>query len=164
MIRKTWEDRGARPTPDPSGVRSWIVNAIKSFDPKNVASEHICTTCEFNTGLPLARWRQKLTQVSRFVILQVWESLWQRPMIRLLPIIIFICAFPMRPKVLTAYYYPVIGYIWMPHLHSAQFPLPREHSLPGIATYNGAGKFKHNNLSPPTGSPFIHLGREQQCG
>ena len=35
--------------------------------------------------------------------------------------------------------------------YSAQFPLPREHSLPGIATYNGAGKFKHNNLSPPTG-------------
>ena len=28
----------------------------------------------------------------------------------------------------------------------------------GIAAYNGAGKFKHNNLSPPTGSPFIHLG------
>ena len=48
--------------------------------------------------------------------------------------------------------------------YSAQFPLPREHSLPGIAAYNGAGKFKHNNLSPPTGSPFIHLGREQQCG
>ena len=47
--------------------------------------------------------------------------------------------------------------------YSAQFPLPREHSLPGIAAYNGAGKFKHN-LSPPTGSPFIHLGREQQCG
>ena len=48
--------------------------------------------------------------------------------------------------------------------YSAQFPLPREHSLPGIAAYNGTGKFKHNNLSPPTGSPFIHLGREQQCG
>ena len=48
--------------------------------------------------------------------------------------------------------------------YSAQFPLPREHSLPGIAAYNGAGKFKHNNLSPPTGSPFIRLGREQQCG
>ena len=48
--------------------------------------------------------------------------------------------------------------------YSAQFPLPREHSLPGIATYNSAGKFKHNNLSPPTGSPFIHLDREQQCG
>ena len=46
--------------------------------------------------------------------------------------------------------------------YSAQFPLPREHSLPGIAAYNGAGKFKHNYLSPPTGSPFIHLGREQQ--
>ena len=54
--------------------------------------------------------------------------------------------------------------ISMPHLYSAQFPLPMEHSLPGIAAYNGAGKFKHNNLSPPTGSPFIHLGREQQCG
>ena len=48
--------------------------------------------------------------------------------------------------------------------YSAQFPLPMKHSLPGIAAYNGAGKFKHNNLSPPTGSPFIHLGREQQCG
>ena len=73
----------------------------------------------------------------------------------------------MRPKALTAYYYPgpVIGYISMPHLYSAQIPLPREHSLPSIAAYNGAGKFKHNNLSPPTGSPFyIHLGREQQCG
>ena len=35
--------------------------------------------------------------------------------------------------------------------YSAQFPLPREHSLPGIAAYNGAGKFKHSNLSPPTG-------------
>ena len=48
----------------------------------------------------------------------------------------------------------------------AQFPLPREHSLPGIAACDiyGAGKFKHNNLSYPTGSPFIHLGREQQCG
>ena len=49
--------------------------------------------------------------------------------------------------------------------YSAQFPLPGEHSLPGIAACdNGAGKFKHNNLSSPTGSPFIHLGREQQCG
>ena len=49
--------------------------------------------------------------------------------------------------------------------YSAQFPLPGEHSLPGIATCdNGAGKFKHNNLSHPTGSPFIHLGQEQQCG
>ena len=57
---------------------------------------------------------------------------------------------------------PVIGYISIPHLYSAQFSLPWEHSLPGIAAYNGAGKFKHNNLSPPTGSPFIHLGREQQ--
>ena len=36
--------------------------------------------------------------------------------------------------------------------------------LAGITAYNGAGKFKHNNLSPPTGSPFIHLGGEQQCG
>ena len=33
------------------------------------------------------------------------------------------------------------------------FHSTREHSLPGIAAYNGAGKFKHNNLSPPTGSP-----------
>ena len=33
--------------------------------------------------------------------------------------------------------------------YSAQFSLPREHSLPGIAAYNGAGKFKHNNLTPP---------------
>ena len=65
----------------------------------------------------------------------------------------------MRPKALTAYYYP--GH-WIHY--SAQFPLPREHSLPGIAAYNGAGKFKHNNLLPPTGSLFIHLGREQQCG
>ena len=49
--------------------------------------------------------------------------------------------------------------------NSAQFPLPWEYSLPGIATCdNGAGKFKHNNLSHPTGPPFIHLGREQQCG
>ena len=47
--------------------------------------------------------------------------------------------------------------------YSAQFPLPREHSLPGIAAYNGTGIFKYNNLSPPTRSPFIHLGREQQC-
>ena len=28
------------------------------------------------------------------------------------------------------------------HTYSAQFPLPREHSLPGIAAYNGAEKFK----------------------
>ena len=49
--------------------------------------------------------------------------------------------------------------------YSAQFPLPGEHSLPGIAAcHNGAGKFKHNHLSYPTGSPFIHLGGEQQCG
>ena len=71
----------------------------------------------------------------------------------------------MRPKKLTAYYYP--GH-WIHFnaalIYSAQFPLPREHSLPGIAAYNGAAKFKHNNLSPPTGSPFIHLGQEQQCG
>ena len=53
---------------------------------------------------------------------------------------------------------PVTGYISMPHLYSAQFPLPREHSLPGIAAYNGAGKFKHNNLSPPTGSPIYTPG------
>ena len=66
-------------------------------------------------------------------------------------------------QALTAYITPVIGYISI-RTYSAQFPLPREHSLPGIAAYNGAGKFKHNNLSPPTGSPFIHLGREQQCG
>ena len=52
----------------------------------------------------------------------------------------------------------VTGYISMPHLYSAQFPLPREHSLPGIAAYNGAGIFKHNNLSPPTGSPFYTPG------
>ena len=55
----------------------------------------------------------------------------------------------MRPKALTAYIItPVIGYISMPYLYSAQFLLPREHSLPGIAAYNGAGKFRHNNLSP----------------
>ena len=72
--------------------------------------------------------------------------------------------FPWGPKRLQCIVTPVIGYISMPHLYSAPFPLPREHSLPGIAAYNGAGKFKHNNLSPPTGSPFIHLGREQQCG
>ena len=45
------------------------------------------------------------------------------------------------------------------HTYSAQFPLPGENSLPGIVAYdNGAGKFKHNNLSHLTGSPFIHLG------
>ena len=33
---------------------------------------------------------------------------------------------------------------------------PGEHSFPGIAACdNGAGKFKHNHLSHPTGSPFI---------
>ena len=43
------------------------------------------------------------------------------------------------------------------------FHSPGSISLPGIAACdNGAGKFKHNNLSHPTGSPFIHLGREQQ--
>ena len=42
--------------------------------------------------------------------------------------------------------------------YSAQFPLPREHSLPGIAAYNDAGKFKHSNLSPPTGSPIYTPG------
>ena len=40
--------------------------------------------------------------------------------------------------------------------YSAQFPLHREHSLPGIATYNGAGKFKHNNLSPPIPGPHLY--------
>ena len=55
---------------------------------------------------------------------------------------------------------PVIGYISMRRTYSAQFSLPGEHFLPGIAACdNGAGKFKHNNLSHPTGSPFIHLGR-----
>ena len=68
----------------------------------------------------------------------------------------------------TAYYYP--GH-WiqfnaaLTYMYSAHFPLPGDHSLPGIAACDdGAGKFKHNNLSHPTGSPFIHLGREQQCG
>ena len=32
------------------------------------------------------------------------------------------------------------------YTYSAQFPLPREHFLPGIAAYNGAGKFKQNIL------------------
>ena len=59
-----------------------------------------------------------------------------------------------------------LHYISMPHLQcTISTPQGLEHSLPGIAVYNGAGKFKHNNLSPSTGSPFIHLmGREQQCG
>ena len=42
--------------------------------------------------------------------------------------------------------------------YSAQFPLPGEHSLSGIAACdNGTGQFKHNHLSHPAGSPFIHL-------
>ena len=68
---------------------------------------------------------------------------------------------------LTAYYYLGHWIHFNAALYSAQFPLPGEHPLPGIAAYdNGAepGKFKHNHLSHPTGSPFIHLGREQQFG
>ena len=70
--------------------------------------------------------------------------------------------FPKSPKRLQYIITPVTGYI-SSRTNSAQFPLPWEYSLPGIAACdNGAGKFKHNNLSHPTGSPFIHLGREQQ--
>ena len=43
--------------------------------------------------------------------------------------------------------------------YSAQFPLPGEHSLPGIAACdNGACKFKHNHLSHPTGVPIYTPG------
>ena len=65
--------------------------------------------------------------------------------------------FPWGPKRLQHIITPVIGYISMPHLYSAQFPLPGEHSLPGIAACdNGAGKFKHNHLSHPTGRVLIY--------
>ena len=67
------------------------------------------------------------------------------------------------PKRLQRIITPVIGYISMPHLQCT-ISTPLGAFLAGIAAYNGAGKFKHNNLSPPTGSPFIHLGGEQQCG
>ena len=60
---------------------------------------------------------------------------------------------------------PVIAYISLSHL---QYTLSTSWGAV-FAWYiaacdNGAGKFKHNYLSHPTRSPFIHLGREQQCG
>ena len=70
----------------------------------------------------------------------------------------------MRPKALTTYYYPGHWIHFNAALIQCTIPFPREHSLPGIAAYNGAGKFKHNNLSPPTSrSPFIHLGRDSRA-
>ena len=66
----------------------------------------------------------------------------------------------MRLKALTDYYYP--GH-WI-HFNTA-LRVHNFHSLGSIPClklpmthcHNGAGKFKHNHLSHPTGSPFIHL-------
>ena len=72
-----------------------------------------------------------------------------------------IITFPVRLKAPTVYYYP--GH-WI-HFNAA-LTVHNFHFLGNIPClelplrhcYNGDGKLKHNHLSPPTGSPFIHLG------
>ena len=48
--------------------------------------------------------------------------------------------------------------------YSAQFPLPREHSLPGIAAIMALANSNTIICHLLPGPHFIHLGREQQCG
>ena len=64
----------------------------------------------------------------------------------------------------TYYYYPSRWIQFQDRTYSAQFPLPREHSLPSCHIV--ALKANAYTAYPlhPTGYPLIHLGGEQQCG
>ena len=68
----------------------------------------------------------------------------------------------MRPKALTAYYYPGdwIHFNAARTVHTAQCTIstPQGAFLAWYSSLynNGAGKFIHNSLSPPTGYPCIY--------
>ena len=67
----------------------------------------------------------------------------------------------------TYYYYPGRWIQFQDCTYSAQFPVPWEHTLcmylPIVALQTNTCTYT-TYPSHPIGYPFIHLGREQQCG